>query len=105
MNKKLDRMEKKISSIKRQLLTIGEMRPGSLTKQYVKPKEKKGAYWQLSYTYKMKSRTEYIKSDFVPQLQQQIKEFKKFKLLMQQWIDLAIEYSRLKIELAKKDKS
>jgi hypothetical protein len=77
------------------------MRPGSLTKQYLKPKEKKGPYWQISYTYKMKSRTEYVKADFVPRLEKQIVEFKKHKQLVQQWIDLAIEHSKLSIELAK----
>ena len=104
MNKRLATIEKKIASIKQQLLEIGEMRPGSLTKQYLKPKEKKGAYWQISYTYQMKSKTEYVKIEFIPQLEQQIKEFKNFKLLMQQWIDLAIEHSRLQIKLAKEAK-
>lgn len=104
MKKNLQQIEKKIESIKQQLLSIGPMRSGSLTMQYHKPKEKKGPYWQISYTYKMKSRTEYVNPDFVPMLQEQIKEFKKFKLLMQEWIDLALDHSWLTIEIAKRQK-
>jgi len=103
--KRLTSIENKIASIKLQLQSIGAMRPGSLTKQYLKPKEKKGPYWQISYTYKMKSKTEYVKEEFVPLLENQIKEFKKYKKLIQLWIDLAIEHSKLSIELAKKTKN
>jgi len=38
------------------------MRPGSLTKQRRNAKEKKWGFYQLSYTYKMKSKTEYVRS-------------------------------------------
>lgn len=104
MQKKLAGIEKKIVLLKDELLKIGEMRPGSLTLQYQNRKEKKGGYYQISYTHKMKSRTEYVKPEFVEDLQKQIKNFKRFKKLTQMWIDLAIEYSKLKIELAKQPK-
>jgi hypothetical protein len=65
MHKKLDPIEKKISGIKEELRRIGEMRPGSLTYQYQRPKDKKGGFYQISYTYRMKSKTEYVKAEFV----------------------------------------
>ena len=49
-NKQLSAIEKRIKQIKQELQTIHEMRPGSLTCQYHNPKEKTGAYYQLSYT-------------------------------------------------------
>lgn len=104
MHKKLDVISKKIERVKKHLMTIGEMRPGSLTYQYQKPKEKKGGFYQVSYTYKMKSRTEYVKAEFVSDLRRQIAEFKVFKRLAQQWIDLAILHSQVKIKLAKEGK-
>lgn len=106
MQKKLAVIEKKIVQLKDELLKIGEMRPGSLTRQYQNRKEKKGGYYQISYTHKMQSRTEYVKPEFVEYLQKQIKEFKRFKKLTQMWIDLAIEHSKIKLEIAKqlKDK-
>ena len=99
--KRLSQIETKISLIKNQLAEIGEMRPGSLTKQYQKPKEKKRGFYQISYTYQMKSRTEYVRPEFVKQIRKQVKEFKKFKKLIQLWTDLAIEHSKLSIKIAK----
>ena len=105
MDKKLDQITKKIAEIKMELMLIGEMRPGSLTYQYQKPKEKKGGFYQISYTHQMKSRTEYVKAEFVDDLKKQIESFKKFKCLTQEWADLAIEFSKLKVKLAKEEKT
>jgi hypothetical protein len=104
MHKKLDPIEKKIAGVKEELMRIGEMRPGSLTYQYQRPKEKRGGFYQISYTYRMKSKTEYVKAEFVQDLQGQIATFKRFKKLMQQWVDLAIRHSQIKIKLAKEGK-
>jgi hypothetical protein len=104
MYKKLDPIEKKIAGVKEELMSIGEMRPGSLTYQYQRPKEKKGGFYQISYTYRMKSKTEYVKAEFVQDLKGQIATFKRFKKLMQRWVDLAIQYSKIKITLAKEGK-
>jgi hypothetical protein len=104
MHKKLNPIEKRIARIKEELRRIGEMRPGSLTYQYQRPKEKKGGFYQISYTYRMKSKTEYVKAEFVQDLKAQIATFKRFKKLMQTWIDLAIRHSQIKIKLAKEGK-
>jgi hypothetical protein len=101
MQKKLAQIELKIVGIKEELLRIGEMRPGSLTYQYQKPKEKKGGFYQISYTYQMKSKTEYVRPEFVADLKKQIIMFKRFKELVQLWTDLAIKHSKLKTKLAK----
>jgi hypothetical protein len=104
MHKKLDPIEKKIAGIKEELRRVGEMRPGSLTYQYQRPKEKRGGFYQISYTYRMKSKTEYVKAEFVQDLKGQIATFKRFKKLMQLWVDLAIRHSQIKIKLAKEGK-
>jgi hypothetical protein len=104
MHKKLDQIQQKIVKIKKELQEIGEMRPGSLTYQYKNPKEKKGGSYQISYTYRMRSKTEYVKAEFVDDLKKQIVAFKRFKKLVQQWTDLAIQYSQLKIKLQKEGK-
>ena len=97
MAKTLDQIEERIIGIKKRLMEIGEMRPGTLSYQYHKPKEKKGGYYQISYTYKMRSKTEYVRPEFVKELRGQIAAFKRFKRLVQLWTDLALEHSRLKI--------
>ena len=65
-NKKIIYIDKRIAQIQKSISQIGDMRPGSLTMQYKDPKNKKGGYYQISYTYKMKSRTEYVKPQFCP---------------------------------------
>jgi hypothetical protein len=100
--KRLRHIENRIWEIKKQLQAAGEMRPGSLTCQYQFPQQKKGAYYQISYTHKMKSRTDYVQPLFVDQLQKEIAMFKIFKKLVDEWVGLAIEYSKLKIESQKK---
>ncbi len=101
LEKKLTKIEKRIEKIKAKLILIKEMRPGSLTKQYKDPQKKKGGFYQLSYTHKMRSRTEYIRPQFVKEMHKQIKSYKEFKKLMEEWIDLGIEYSKTKIEIEK----
>ena len=60
-NRRLAHIERRIEKIKVELAEMGEMRPGSLTRQYKDPKTGSGPYYQLSYTLDMKSRTEYIR--------------------------------------------
>jgi hypothetical protein len=103
--KKLQKIEEKIKKIKGEIASIGEMRPGTLSKQYKDPVGKVGAYYQLSFTHKMKSRTVYIQPIFVKEIRQQVKTYRRFKKLVGLWIDLSIEYSRLKINLAKQENS
>lgn len=102
-DKSLLKIEKQIDKIKQDLLDIGEMRPGSLTKQYRNAKEKKWGFYQLSYTYKMKSKTEYVRAPHVDDLKKQINTYKKFKALVEKWIDLSIKHSKIKMELANRN--
>ena len=102
--KTLSQIEKKIEKIKQQLVTIQQMRPGSLTRQYRNPKDKTGAYYQLSYTHKMKSRTEYVRSEFVDPIKEQISEYKRFRELVDQWVELSIEHSKMQMKIALKAK-
>jgi hypothetical protein len=52
----------------------------------------------------MKSRTEYVRPEFVQDLKKQIAMFKRFKKLIQLWTDLAIKSSQEKIKLAKESR-
>ncbi|HEY1207729.1 MAG TPA: DUF6788 family protein [Terracidiphilus sp.] len=98
--KRMQQIEQRIDRIKRTLMEIGPLRPGSLTRQYKDPKHHAGAYWQISYTRRMKSRTEYVRQEWVKELRRQIVTHKRFKRLVDQWIDLSIEHSRLTVRMA-----
>ena len=94
-HKRIQRIEQRMDRIQRTLLEIGPMRPGSLTRQYKDPQQHAGAYWQISYTRQMKSRTEYVRQEWVKDLRRQIATHKRFKRRIDQWIDLIIDYRTL----------
>jgi len=98
--KRIQQIERRIDRIKKALLEIGPMRPGSLTRQYKDPQHQAGAYWQISYTRRMKSRTEYVRREWVKEIRRQTATHKRFKRLIDQWIDLSIEHSRLTMRIA-----
>ena len=101
-NHLLKKIQKRIDRIKAELAALDDLRPGSLTRQYKDPKSQSGPYYQLSYTRDMKSRTEYIARDSVREVRRQIANYKRFKALSAQWVNLSIEQSRLKMKLKRK---
>ena len=100
INERLEVIKKRIRSVKAQLAGIEDMRPGSLTRQYKDPENQRGAYYQLSYTRQMRSRTEYVPRDYLPEVRREIRNYKRFKALTAQWIALSIEQSRLMMKRA-----
>ena len=98
---KLEGLEKSIQGIKREIQGIGDMRPGSLSKQMRRSKDKYGAYWHLSYTHRGKGRTQYIRQEFVAQIKDETAAFKRFRWLVDRLIALSIERSQLRMETAK----
>ena len=96
---RLKQIENRIERIKSELAKIGVMRPGSLTRQYKDPQRQTGAYYQLSYTLDMRSRTDYIRKDCVSDVRHQIKQYQRHKQLNAEWVSLGIEYSKLAMKL------
>ena len=100
--RRLEWLEEAIDRIKREMGTIGELRPGSLSKQARKTKITYGAYWHLSYTHRGKGHTEYIRDAFVPQVKSEVSNFKRFRKLLDRLITLSIERSQLRMKMDKK---
>lgn len=98
---------KRIGKIKQELFELGEMRPGSLSQQYnvcgnpqcrckdAKNPRKHGPYYQLSYYRHGKSKSEYVKVEMLSQVKQQIKNYKRFVKLTEEWIDLSLELAQI----------
>jgi len=100
-HERMGQIEKKIARIKEALGGIGPMRPGSLTEQFKDRENKEGAFWQISYTRQMHSRTDYIRREWVTTTQQQVKEYKTFKRLIDLWVALAIDHAKLTMKMEK----
>ena len=90
---KVDDIDERITEIKAELNGLRSMRPGRLSVQYQDPKGTRRPYWQISYTRKGRSRTDYVKDQLVDELQKEIDEYERFKTLMDEWTSLALERS------------
>lgn len=99
---------RQIEKVKRDLVALGDMRPGSLSTQYnvcgtpgcrckATPPEKHGPYYQVSFTRKGKSSTKFVKRKDLPAVRRQLKNYERMKLLMDRWIELATELSTLRL--------
>jgi len=93
--RKMRRIDERIVRIKQALQEIGPMRPGSLTRQYRDPQARSGPYWQISYTRQMKSRTEYVRPEWITEMRRQIAAYNRFKRLADAWVNLGIARSQL----------
>ena len=100
-SKSLSTFDRQIQRIQTQLAKLGPMRPGTLTRQYRQPERQQGAYYQLSYTYQMRSHTEYVPKREVAMVRKEIALYQRYKKLTAQWIDLALRRSRLRMQLAR----
>ncbi len=102
---------KNIQTLKAQLMALGEMRPGSLTRQYNvcgKPNcrckdpehpQRHGPYYKLSYAHKGKFTTQFIRKEALGQVRAELSNYKKFRRLTARWIDLALQLAKLKLTL------
>lgn len=101
MKSKIEKLEIKINSLKEQLLELGPIHPGSLSKQIRKKDgEPYGEYWHLSYTFAGKGRTVYVPNHQREHFNIRIKNFQRFRLLADKIIELSIELSKLNLEAA-----
>lgn len=103
----LTQIQRRITEIKRQLLALGPLHPGSVSQQYnicgtpgcrckdPRRPRKHGPYFQLSYTRRGRSSTRFVRPDQVAAIRQKVANHRRFRQLIQQWIDLAVESERL----------
>lgn len=109
MDKKREaQLERQIEKVKRDLATLGDLRPGSLSTQYnvcgnpncrckATPPKKHGPYYQVSFTRKGKGSSKFVRKEDLPAVRRQLKNYERMKLLMDRWIDLSTELSNLRL--------
>lgn len=106
-------LELRVRQILQELATLGDLRPGSLSRQYnvcgnpqchckADPPRKHGPYYQLSWTRHGKHHTQFVPREDVTQVRQQLRTYERQRALMEKWTDLALELSELKIKAQRK---
>jgi hypothetical protein len=101
-----DIIDRRIEEIKTELTALGRIHPGSLSRQYnvcgspgcrckdPKHPRKHGPYNQLSWTWRGKSRTAFVKEEELAEMEQQVRNYRRFRELVDEWVDLAVERRR-----------
>ena len=110
-------LEQRIQQIKAELAALGEMRPGSLSKQYNvcgKPNcrckdpqnpQRHGPYYQLSWVHQGKSTTQFIRRPLLPQVRAQIATYNKFRKLTDEWVRIALRLAQARLLVARRNLS
>ena len=93
MNKRQVSIETEIDKIKKALLGLGHMHPGSLSKQ---KRSRGNTYHQLSYSHRGKGHTKYVRPEDVPEVAQEIENYRRFRGLTTKWVELAVELAKLR---------
>lgn len=99
-------IEHRIAAIKRELSTLGPLRPGSVSRQYnvcgspncrckAAPAQRHGPYYQLSYTYQRKSSSEFVREQDLRDVQRQLDTHARLRTLVDEWVGLGIQQARL----------
>ena len=86
----------RINEIKNEIQTLEIIRPGKLSKQ--RRGDKKRTYNYLSYTFRNKGATDYIREKFVEKVNGETEAYNKFKNLSEEWIELSIKLSTLEMK-------
>jgi hypothetical protein len=101
----------RIRRIHAELAQLGDLRPGSLSKQFntcgrpacrckATPPQRHGPYYQLSFTWKGRSTSQFVRQQDVPVVRQQLRNYKRLRELVDRWVQLGMELSQLKLDEA-----
>ena len=114
MSRSRAQIQRRIEQLKTQLADLGPMHPGSLSEQYnvcgtpgCRCKDpdnprKHGPYYQLSYSWRGKSSSRFVTPERVAEMRQTVANYKRFRELTNEWVDLAVEMERVERARAKR---
>ena len=108
MNSKIRAVEGRIQKVKQQLIELGEIHPGTLSKQYnvcgnpacrckATPPQKHGPYHQLSWTRNRRSTSRFIQQQDVRTTRERLANYNRPPALIDQWINASVELAQLKL--------
>lgn len=105
------RLQSQIDKIKEELVSLGRLRPGSLSQQYhvcakadcrckATPPKKHGPYYQLSFTRRGKSTMRFVRREQLARIKEELRNYKRPQKLFDNWIELEMQLSEIRIAAA-----
>ena len=111
MSRTYRQVEARIERLKQDIAALDEIRPGSLSQQYnvcgkqrcgckEDPPRKHGPYYQVSFTWRGKSSTRFVRKEELVAVKRQLKNYQRLRALTDEWIELSFELTKLRKEQA-----
>jgi hypothetical protein len=100
-------LQQRLRALQRELTALGPIHPGSLSQQYnvcgnpacrckdPKRPRKHGPYYQLSYTWRGRSTTRFVRPSRLKAMRRKVANYKRFRDLTIEWVNLSIEMDAL----------
>ena len=110
---RLTEITRQIGQLKQQLLALGPIHPGSISEQYnvcgtpgcrckdPEDPRKHGPYHQLSYTWRGKSSTRFVRTERIGATREKVANYKRLRELINEWVDLAVALEQVERDAAK----
>jgi hypothetical protein len=100
-------LEAEIAAIRRQLMALGPIHPGSVSLQYqvcgnpacrcmrAQTPERHGPYPKLVYVHRARNVCRFVRADCIEALSPRLAAFKEFRKLIDRWVALSIQIGQL----------
>lgn len=106
-------IQQRIAKLQQQLLALGPLHPGSISEQYNvcgtpgcrckedKDPQKHGPYYQLSFTWRGKSSSRFVRPEQIAEVRAKVANYKRLRELVSEWVELAVALERAERQQAK----
>jgi hypothetical protein len=97
------KLESEIARIRKRILGLGPMHPGSVSRQYqvcgrpgcrcmdAKNPRRHGPYRKLAYVHRGKPVCRFVRADCAQEIEARVATYKVFRGLIDRWVELSIE--------------
>ena len=98
-------IETRIERIKRQIVKLDRIHPGSLSEQYnvcgqpgcrckAKPPQRHGPYHQVSFSWRGKNTSRFVRKDDLVRVTRELTNYQRLRELTDEWIEASMELAR-----------
>ncbi len=104
--KPTDKLQQEIDKVKRDLMELGPMHPGSVSMQHqvcgragcrcmdANHPRRHGPYHKLAYVHRGKPVCRFVRIDCADEVKRRVAVYKRFRKLMDRWIHLSVEQAK-----------
>jgi hypothetical protein len=108
---RIQQIERQIADLKRKLVSLDSLHPGSLSQQYnvcgkpgcrckARPKPRRhGPYYKVSYVFRGRFTSRFVREQDVKAVRAELANYKQLRKLIDAWVELALRLAKEKRKL------